>query len=74
MASKLNTIGKSIAVVMVVVFASCTKYGYIDGGLADGVHDDDVGIFSHRIVTMGFDDYHDRACRIEISFRRNRGV
>ena len=39
MASKLNTIGKSIAVVMVVVFASCTKYGYIDGGLADGVHD-----------------------------------
>ena len=39
MASKLNTIGKSIAVVMVVVFASCTKYGYIDGGLSNGVHD-----------------------------------
>ena len=28
-----------MAIVMVVVFASCTKYGYIDGGIANGVHD-----------------------------------
>lgn len=24
---------------MIVVFYSCTKYNYIDGGIANGVHD-----------------------------------
>lgn len=39
MASEIKNIGKSIAIVMAVVFASCTKYGYIDGGMANGIHD-----------------------------------
>ncbi|MCR9011406.1 hypothetical protein [Gabonibacter chumensis] len=39
MASTIKNIGKSIVIVTVVIFASCTKYGYIDGGIANGVHD-----------------------------------
>lgn len=48
MASKIKNIGKSIAIVLVVIFASCTKYEYIDGGLANGNHDCTMWEYFHK--------------------------
>ena len=36
---RINQIAKGMVVVMIVAFCSCTKYNYIDGGIANGVHD-----------------------------------
>ena len=36
---RINQIAKGMVVMMIVVFCSCTKYNYIDGGIANGVHD-----------------------------------
>ena len=36
---RINQIAKGMVVMMIVVFYSCTKYNYIDGGIANGVHD-----------------------------------
>lgn len=39
MASTIRNIAWGAVIVMVVLFCSCTKYNYIDGGIAYGVHD-----------------------------------
>ena len=38
MASTIKNICKGIMIMVAVVFCSCTKYEYIDGGVAKGVH------------------------------------
>ncbi len=48
MASKIkNLIGGLVFLMMIVLGSSCTKYNYIDGGLADGVHDCSMWDYFH---------------------------
>lgn len=47
MASRINHIGKGVIVLMLVAFCSCTKYNYIDGGVANGVHDCSMWDYFH---------------------------
>lgn len=35
----MNNIYKGIVVLSLIMICSCTKYGYVDGGVANGVHD-----------------------------------
>lgn len=39
MASTIKYLTGSLVILMIVLGSSCTKYNYIDGGLANGVHD-----------------------------------
>ena len=39
MAATIKHITKGAIVVMVLCFCSCTKYNYINGGTANGIHD-----------------------------------
>ena len=52
MASTIKSICKGIIIVVAMVFCSCTKYEYIDGGLANGVHDCSMWDYFH---TDGYD-------------------
>lgn len=47
MASRINHIGKGAIILMIVAFCSCTKYNYIDGGVAKGVHDCSMWDYFH---------------------------
>ncbi|MFR7875508.1 MAG: hypothetical protein ACLU4J_03395 [Butyricimonas paravirosa] len=44
---RINQIAKGMVVTMIVVFCSCTKYNYIDGGIANEYMIAPRGIFSH---------------------------
>lgn len=44
---KINNIVKGAAFVFVIALCSCTKYDYIDGGLANGVHDCSMWEYFH---------------------------
>ena len=52
MASTIKNICKGIIIVVAMVFCSCTKYEYIDGGVAKGVHDCSMWDYFH---TDGYD-------------------
>lgn len=53
MASKINSlVGTLVFLMMIVLGSSCTKYNYIDGGLANGVHDCSMWDYFH---TDGYD-------------------
>ena len=47
MASKLKYLFMGIIAMIVVLGSSCTKYNYIDGGLANGVHDCSMWDYFH---------------------------
>lgn len=47
MASRIKIIGKGAIMVLVVLFCSCTKYNYIDGGVANGIHDCSMWDYFH---------------------------
>lgn len=52
MASTIKYLFKGLVVLMVVLGGSCTKYNYIDSGLADGIHDCSMWDYFH---TDGYD-------------------
>ena len=74
MEATIKHITKGAIVVMILFLCSCTKYNYIDGGGANGIHDCTMWEYFH---TNSY-DWDSTVIMIEhateISFRWNRRI